>query len=366
MENQNNKKIMVVVGTRADTIKMLPIYSSLKRQNGLEVLLVSTGQHQEILDDVFRTFNIQPDIRFQVMKNGQGLSELSSRIMQSFDKILERKKPDMVLVHGDTATGFAAGMSAFYRRIAVAHVEAGLRTHRLDSPFPEEFHRQTLTLMADFHFATDDSARVNLMGAGVAQEKIFVVGQSGADALRSILPSLEKHSMGVKNLGPKVLMTLHRRETGGMEMELILAAVKRSAQKVPHAQFYYPMHPNPALRALVKSSLGNLPNIHLLPSLPYDLFLGHLSTSDLVLTDSGGIQEESVLLGRRVLLVRECTERRDGLGEEWVKIIGRDPAIIEAELICALSKKRLNQVPLTVKGGTSDKITKILIEKIYA
>ncbi len=359
------KSVMVVVGTRADSIKMLPIARALREQGGLDVRLVSTGQHREILDGVFHSFDIQPDIRFDVMQHGQSLSDLSAQILQKMDSALKRRAPDLVLVHGDTLTGFAAGMSAHYRKIKVAHVEAGLRSHNLWSPFPEEFHRKALSVLADFHFAPNEEARVNLLNSGVANERIFVVGQSGADAVGQMLKDSPLES-GDEGGESRVLMTLHRRETGPQNMVEILKAIAEAAVEMPHVRFDYPVHPNPVLRSLVQEHMGGVGNIRVLPALPYERFLRVLSRADLVLTDSGGIQEEGVLLGRQVFLVRDLTERSDGLDSQQVEVLGRDPQVIRDRLWEFFNGPVRSTPPQSLSLGASTRISNIVMEMLHA
>ena len=366
MNHRATKKILVIVGTRADAIKMLPVYQALKESPRFEVQLVSTGQHLEILQDVLDSFGVQPDIRFSVMVPGQGLSGLVTALIKKLDTTLKRKKPDLVLVHGDTATGFAAGMAAFYNQVAVGHVEAGLRTGRLDTPFPEEFHRRTLAMLASFHFAKDSEARANLIKEGIEPGSIHVVGQSGADAVVRVLSQQKQQSVVGRELKKtRLLMTLHRRETGAVQQTRILDGIAKLAREFGNLEVVYPLRPDPSLIKLVRQRLGGISNIQLKQPLPFGEFLRELTLADIVLTDSGGIQEESVMLGKKVLLAREQTERSDGLANGQVEVLGTDPEPILQKLRDNLIQNPKQIHSAGVRAGASAKISRILEERLH-
>ena len=313
------KKILAVFGTRPDAIKMCPLVLELKRRENLALKVCLTGQHREMLDQVTGIFGVTADYDLAVMREGQDLSDITSKIIDGITPILQKEKPDIVLVHGDTTTAFAAALAAFYLKIPVGHVEAGLRTYRIDSPYPEEFNRRAVSLISTFDFAPTEAAKANLIGEGKAPERVFVTGNTVIDALKYTVKEVSDTS------GRLVLLTAHRRENIGEPMRNIFSAVKRVAEKYDDVKIVYPMHPNPAIRSIAEEILGDCDRVELTEPLDLAKFHTMLSKSYCVLTDSGGVQEEAAALGKPTLVLRGTTERTDseslmlvGTGEDDV------------------------------------------------
>ena len=325
------KRILMLVGTRPEAIKMAPVYQALAQHPELEVRLVSTGQHGALLTDALATFGVRAD-RELALEGGLSLGARVGEMLRSLDALLEEEQPDQVLVHGDTASAFAGALACFYRGIQCCHVEAGLRSYRLDSPFPEEFHRQVVTKVASLHFAPTPEAAENLLHEGVAPERIVVTGSTSVDAVVRILSGAPEPS------GEKlVVVTAHRRENGGQGMKGILQAVARLVRRYPDHRFVFPVHPNPEVKRAVARYLPAAPNLLVTEALAYDQFLPYLAQASLVLTDSGGIQEEAAYLGRSVLLLREVTERPEALSCGSSRLVGTDPDSIVAAAEAVLS-----------------------------
>jgi UDP-N-acetylglucosamine 2-epimerase (non-hydrolysing) len=343
MQNKIQKTIFVVVGTRADAVKMMPVFAALQRLAHVSVKLISTGQHRDLLKDVFSTFGVQPDVDLDVMVAGQPLTDLTASIIAKFGNLLRSQRPDYVLVHGDTASSCGAGIAAFYEKVSVGHVEAGLRTNDLQTPFPEEFHRQILSVAADMHFAPSKEAQQNLIANGIEAEKIFVIGNTIADAISSVF---DRKKSEVNNaieadyshrLRPSVLMTLHRRESQ-CQMQEILQAIAEAARILPHVDFKYISHPSFEKLAFVTEIFSNIGNVNFVPPMHYGVFISTLMHADLILTDLGGVQEEAAILNRPVLLIRDKTERLDGILEGTVRLIGKEPEMIKSALINHLKR----------------------------
>lgn len=299
------KKIIAVFGTRPDAVKMCPLVLELKKRESLEVKVCLTGQHREMLDSVTDVFGVKADYDLSVMGKAQTLSEITTKIIDGITPIFENEKPDLVLVHGDTATAFAAALAAFYLKIPVGHVEAGLRTHRIDSPYPEEFNRCAVSLISTLDFAPTDAARENLVGEGKDPNRVFVTGNTVIDALNFTA----KKAQTDENL---LLLTAHRRENIGEPMRNIFSAVSEIARKYPDFKIVYPVHPNPAVRNIAEEMLGGAENIELCEPLDLHEFHLHLARSIAVMTDSGGVQEEAAALGKPTLVLRDKTERTEG------------------------------------------------------
>lgn len=299
------KKILAVFGTRPDAIKMCPLVLELKRRESIEVRVCLTGQHREMLDQVTEIFGVTADYDLAVMREGQDLSDITSKIIDGITPILQKEKPDIVLVHGDTTTAFAAALAAFYLKIPVGHVEAGLRTYRIDSPYPEEFNRRAVSLFSTFDFAPTEAAKANLIGEGKDPDRVFVTGNTVIDALKYTVKEVPDTS------GRLVLLTAHRRENIGEPMRNIFSAVKRVAGKYDDVKIVYPMHPNPAVRSIAEEILGGCERVELTEPLDLAKFHTMLSQSYCVLTDSGGVQEEAAALGKPVLILRDTTERTE-------------------------------------------------------
>ena len=321
------KKIMVVLGTRPEAIKLCPLIRELKRRKSLSTVVCSSGQHREMLDGAMKAFSVKADCNLNVMQAGQSVSETSAKILRGLDRILEERSPDMVLVQGDTATAFAGAMAAFYRKISIGHVEAGLRTYHIHSPFPEEMHREAISLMADFHFAPTVASKNNLLREGKSEKSVFLTGNTAVDALRYTLkhgiPSTEYDIPQEYRL---ILFTAHRRENLGNTMHGMLRALRRIVETHEDLWAICPLHPNPQVRSAAKEILYDCKRIRIIdPPATVD-FHRLLARSYLVLTDSGGIQEEATALGIPTLVMRYSTERTEGVKAGCLKLAGSSEA----------------------------------------
>lgn len=319
-------KVMTIFGTRPEAIKMAPLVLELNlRPKQFEQIVVVTAQHREMLDQVMGFFDISPDEDLNIMKDRQTLIDVTTRALQGLDEVMKRHQPDIVLVHGDTTTTFVGSLAAFYNQIAVGHVEAGLRTWNKYSPFPEEMNRQLTGVMADLHFAPTDQAARNLLDEGKKGDAIFVTGNTAIDALKTTVTDGYDHEV-LNKLGEDrlVLVTAHRRENLGQPMRNMFRAIKRIVEEQPDVQVVYPVHLNPVVRELADEVLGNDPRIHLIEPLDVIDFHNFLSRAHIVLTDSGGIQEEAPSLGKPVLVLRDTTERPEGIAAGTLKLAGND------------------------------------------
>lgn len=319
------KRVMLVFGTRPEAIKMAPVVKALEEREGVEPIVVVTAQHREMLDQVLELFKIVPDHDLDLMRPRQTLEEMTGRILNAMHGVLEKEKPDLVLVHGDTTTTFAASLAAFYQQIPVGHVEAGLRTYQKYAPFPEEMNRQLTGVLADFHFAPTDQAAENLRLEN-KQSPIIVTGNTVIDALKTTVSTDYTHPVltDLEATGRKlVLLTVHRRENH-LQLSQIFDAIERLADSHPDIEIIYPVHPNPIVLEAAEQ-LKNHPQIRLIE--PLDVFDFHnlASKATLILTDSGGIQEEAPSLGVPVLVLRETTERPEGVEAGTLKLVGTDP-----------------------------------------
>lgn len=334
-------KILVVFGTRPEAIKMAPLVKRLEAEPGLTSIVCVTGQHREMLDQVLDIFDIKPDHDLSVMTPGQDLSDVTGKILYGVRDIIRVANPDLVLVHGDTTSALAAGLAAFYERVPIGHVEAGLRTYDLKAPFPEEFNRQLVGRIASLHFAPTPRSKQNLVDEGVLDTSIFVTGNTVIDALFWVLDQDEKISAAADDLRKAlgfdftsvkyVLVTGHRRENFGDGFNQICKALKTLAEHYSDIQFVYPVHLNPEVKAPVHEALGGVANIHLIEPLSYVPFSRLLASCELVITDSGGIQEEAPSLGKPVLVMRDVTERPEAVDAGTVLLVGaHEKTIVEA------------------------------------
>ncbi|MBV7562417.1 UDP-N-acetylglucosamine 2-epimerase (non-hydrolyzing) [Pseudomonas sp. sia0905] len=335
-------KTLCVFGTRPEAIKMAPLYLALAADDRFESKLCVTGQHREMLDQVLDLFAITPDYDLNIMKPGQDLTDITTAILQRMKKVLSVYKPDVILVHGDTATTFATTLAAYYQQIPVAHVEAGLRTGNIYSPWPEEANRKLTGALADLHFAPTETSRDNLLREGVESSKIFVTGNTVIDALLDVVKRLEEDpSLRAKASEPAafldaerrlILVTGHRRESFGEGFERICKALREVAQMHPEVDIVYPVHLNPNVREPVQRLLSDVKNIHLIEPLDYLPFVYLMSKAHIILTDSGGIQEEAPSLGKPVLVMRDTTERPEAVAAGTVRLVGTDISVIVREL----------------------------------
>lgn len=349
----NQSKLLVVIGTRPEAIKMVPVIKAGLRSPEVDLRVCLTGQHRELVDDVLRFFEIQPHYRLEVMQKAQDLTGVTARILMGIRPILVEDRPDALLVQGDTVTCFASTLAAFYERIPVCHVEAGLRTYDLSAPFPEEGMRQLVTRLATLHFAATEENADNLLREGVSQDVVAVTGNTVIDALfdarkkvvgmgSDCLNGLAAEAKAaVENAGRTVLITGHRRESFGKGLENICDALVRSADSHPDVLFIYPVHPNPAVLEQVHSRLGNKGNVLLLAPLDYPTFVYLMQSCYLIVTDSGGIQEEAPALGKPVVVTRNKTERQEAVKSGQVVLAGTETDSIIQAIESLLSDEEL-------------------------
>lgn len=317
------RRVLIVYGTRPEVIKLAPVIAAARADAALDPIVCTTAQHREILDQTQATFGLTPDIDLDLMEPAQSLDELAARILTSMHGVIAKTRPDVVVTQGDTTTAMAAALAGFHARVAVAHVEAGLRSGDLALPFPEEANRRIIDSFAHYLFAPTASATAALIAEGHSSERIFCTGNTVVDALRIVAGS---------SVSPTryddVLVTVHRRESHGPIMRGILGAIKQLAAEYPQPTFTLPMHPNPAVRADVVEILGDIPTVRLIEPMDYPELVAALARSRLVLTDSGGIQEEAPTFGTPVLVLREVTERPEGIAAGVARLVGTDPAAI--------------------------------------
>lgn len=321
-------KVMTVFGTRPEAIKMCPLVLEMRKHpDEIEPLVAVTAQHREMLDQVLHLFGITPDYDLNIMSAGQTLYDVTEKALRGLQKVLEEAKPDLVLVHGDTTTTFAGALAAFYAQIPVGHVEAGLRTGNKYSPFPEEMNRKLTGALADYHFAPTATSKANLLRENVPEAKIVVTGNTVIDALKTTIKKDYRFDDDalheVLDSGKRlILMTTHRRENLGEPMRHVYKALCEVLRTHPGVEAIFPVHKNPKVRQIVDEELGHLPQVHLIEPLDYEPFANLMARVDIVLTDSGGIQEEAPALGKPVLVLRDTTERPEAVSAGTVKLIG--------------------------------------------
>ena len=323
-------KVMTVFGTRPEAIKMAPIVLELqKHPDTIEPVVAVTAQHREMLDQVLNLFQIKPDHDLNIMAAGQTLFDITTRAMMGLDKVLTEEKPDIVLVHGDTTTTFAGALAAYYHQTAVGHVEAGLRTHNKYSPFPEEMYRRLTGCIADLNFAPTSTSKANLLAENVPPESIFVTGNTVIDALHhTVRDDFDFQEKSLKDVDFQnkriILVTTHRRENLGEPMRHVYKALKQLTEEFDDVEVVFPVHKNPKVREVVNEELGGLAKVHLIDPLDYEPFANLMHKAHLILTDSGGVQEEAPALGKPVLVLRDTTERPEAVDAGTVKLIGTD------------------------------------------
>lgn len=370
-------KILIVFGTRPEAIKMAPVVMALKRKAQVETKVCITAQHRDLLDQVLKFFGITPDYDLNVMKENQDLYDITSGVLTGMGKILEEWKPDAVLVHGDTTTTLSAALGAFYKKIPIGHVEAGLRTGDIYSPWPEEGNRKIIADLAQWNFAPTHLAKDNLIKEGVPEEKISVTGNTIVDSINYITnkisssPEIENEAKEMVKRATEyhsiVLITAHRRENFGQGIVNISVAVKILSQKYKETAFIWPVHPNPNIREPVKEITRGISNIFTPPSIDYPLFVHLMRISKLVMTDSGGVQEEAVTLGVPLIIMRDKTERSEAINLNFVEITGT-----KTETIIRACQKYLSNQKLAIKpdgnpfgdGHAAERISEILIAGI--
>ena len=334
------KKVMLVFGTRPEAIKMCPLVNELKKRESLEVVVCVTGQHKEMLTQVLDTFNVVPDYNLSIMKEGQTLFDITTNILHCIKEVLEKEKPDVVLVHGDTSTTFVTSLACFYLQIPVGHVEAGLRTHNIYSPFPEEFNRQAVSIISKYNFAPTKLAKANLVSEGKDPSTIYVTGNTVIDAMSHTIKKDYRHPeldwVGNDKL---IFITAHRRENLGQPMHNMFRAIRRVLDEHPDCKAVYPIHMNPIVRKAAQEELGDDDRVHIID--PIEVFDCHNfeARAYLILTDSGGIQEEAPAYGVPVLVMRDTTERPEGVEAGTLKLVGTDEEVIYNEFSKLLNNK---------------------------
>lgn len=375
MDNPERKRVIVVIGTRPEAIKLAPVVLELERHGEhFETRICVTGQHREMLDQMLRVFGLQPDFDLGVMKSGQDLAGVTAACLTGLDRIFRQERPSLVLVQGDTTTTFAAALAAYYCHIPVGHIEAGLRTGKKNDPFPEEINRRLATHLSDFHFAPTEIARANLLSEGVSPENVLVTGNTVIDALLLTQARLsEEPSAAVDPLGPTdglriILVTAHRRESFGLPFRRICEAVRSLAESRPDVLVVYPVHLNPNVQAPVREILDGVPNVRLLKPLDYVSFVACMQRAYILLTDSGGIQEEGPSLGKPVLVMREVSERPEAIAAGTACLTGTNPEAIVTAVSSLLDDpacyKRMSSRPNPYGDGhAAERIVQFLVSR---
>ncbi len=362
---------MLVFGTRPEAVKMCPIVHELRKRNKIETVVCTTGQHDEMMRQVLDAFQIEVDHNLEIMKPGQTLFDITEHVMKGMKRLLDMEKPQIVLVHGDTTTAYAAALSSFYMQIPIAHVEAGLRTYDMYSPYPEEFNRQVVDLLSDLYFAPTEMAKQNLLKEGKEKRRIFVTGNTVIDALKTTVVKNYTHEylawVGMRKL---ILMTVHRRESIGEPMYHIFRAIRRILEEYEDVTVLYPIHKNPAVREIAKEIFKGCNSIHIVEPLDVLDFHNFMNKSYLIITDSGGIQEEAPSLGKPVLVVRDKTERPEGVEAGTLKLVGTDEQNVYLNIKALLDDTVQYQQMVKVSnpygdGTASEQITNILEQKLW-
>ncbi len=361
---------MLVFGTRPEAIKMCPLVKELKTRSSFQTFVCVTGQHREMLDQVLSTFDITPDFDLSVMKSGQTLFDVTTRVLEGMKTVLEHVRPDVLLVHGDTTTTFSSALAGFYLHIPIGHVEAGLRTYNIYSPYPEEFNRQSVDIISKFSFAPTQVSKQNLINEGKDPDTIYVTGNTGIDALKTtVRPDYTHPELEWAKDSRLVVLTAHRRENLGEPMRNIFGAIRRIADEFPDIKVVYPVHMNPVVQELANEILGGHDRVRLIPPLDALDFHNFLARAYLILTDSGGIQEEAPSLGKPVLVLRDTTERPEGIAAGTLKLAGTDEETIYREFKLLLTDKAEYDSMSSASnpygdGFASKRIADILEEKL--
>ena len=338
------KKVLLVFGTRPEAIKMCPLIKEMKQYKEIETVVCVTGQHREMLDQVLSAFEVIPNYDLSIMKQNQTLFDVTANILLKIKEVLQSENPDVVLVHGDTTTTFATALACFYLNIQVGHVEAGLRTYNINSPYPEEFNRQAVSIISRYNFAPTELAKQNLINEGKKEETIFVTGNTAIDALKTTVRREYTHSELEWAEGSRlILITAHRRENLGEPMKNMFRAIRRVMDQHQDVKAIYPIHMNPNIRKIASEILGNDERIHIIEPLDVLDFHNFLARSYLILTDSGGIQEEAPSLGKPVLVMRDTTERPEGIEAGTLKLVGTKEENIYQEFSRLLTDKEAYQ-----------------------
>ncbi len=326
-------KVMSIFGTRPEAIKMAPLVKELERRKEIESIVCVTAQHREMLDQVLNTFDIKPDYDLNIMKQGQSLADVTTRALVGLEEVIKKVKPDIVLVHGDTTTTFAGALAAFYNQVAIGHVEAGLRTYDKYSPYPEEMNRQMVDRLSDMYFAPTEISKDNLLKENIDESKIYITGNTAIDAMSTTVDENYTHpELDWINAGERmILLTAHRRENLGEPMRHIFRAIKRVVDEFSDVKVIYPIHMNPRVREVANEVFGDADRVKLIEPLEVFDFHNFQNKSYIILTDSGGIQEEAPSLGKPVLVLRDTTERPEGIKAGTLKLVGTDEDVIYEE-----------------------------------
>ncbi|MBE7056240.1 MAG: UDP-N-acetylglucosamine 2-epimerase (non-hydrolyzing) [Ruminococcaceae bacterium] len=323
------KTVMLVFGTRPEAIKMCPLVNELKQRKTINTIVCVTGQHRQMLDQVLDAFNVVPEYDLSIMKEKQTLFDITTNILQDIGEVLEKVKPDVVLVHGDTSTTFVTALACFYKQIPVGHVEAGLRTYNIYSPYPEEFNRQAVSIISKYNFAPTKLSKANLLREGKDESTIFVTGNTAIDALKTTVKDDYRHpELDWAKDSRLILITAHRRENLGEPMHNMFRAIRRVIDEHPDVKAIYPIHMNPVVRAAADEELGGCDKIRIIEPLDVLDFHNFMARSYMILTDSGGIQEEAPSLGKPVLVMRDTTERPEGIEAGTLKLVGTNEQVI--------------------------------------
>ena len=364
------KKVMMVFGTRPEAIKMCPLVKELKERKNIKTIVCVTGQHRQMLEMVLKTFDVIPDYDLSIMKEKQTLFDITTNILTMIREVLEIEKPDVVLVHGDTSTTFVTALACFYMQIPIGHVEAGLRTYDIYSPYPEEFNRQAVSIISKYNFAPTEVAKQNLIREGKKNANIYVTGNTAIDALKTTVTSQYSHpELEWVGSDRMILITAHRRENLGKPMENMFRAIRRVMEEHADIKAIYPIHMNPIVRETAKKILGDEDRIHIIEPLDVLDFHNFMDRSYLILTDSGGIQEEAPSLGKPVLVMRDTTERPEGIEAGTLRLVGTEEEKIYLEFKTLIENE--NEYNLMAKasnpygdGHASKRIADILEKEI--
>jgi UDP-N-acetylglucosamine 2-epimerase (non-hydrolysing) len=363
-------KVLSIFGTRPEAIKMAPLVKELEKRDGIESVVCVTAQHREMLDQVLEVFNIKPDFDLNIMKQGQTLSEITSRVLEGLEYVIKEVKPDIVLVHGDTTTSFAGALAAFYNQVDIGHVEAGLRTNNKYSPYPEEMNRQMVDCMTDMFFAPTEVSKANLLKENTEEDKIYVTGNTAIDAMSTTISKNYNHPAleWLDDNDKLILLTAHRRENLGDNMRNIFTAVKNVVDNTTNIKVIYPIHLNPKVREIANEIFKDTKKVKLIEPLDVFDFHNFMDKSYLILTDSGGIQEEAPSLGKPVLVLRDTTERPEGIDAGTLKLVGTNEKIIYEETMKLLTDEKEYNAMAKAKnpygdGHASERIVDAIVEK---
>ena len=363
-------KVLSIFGTRPEAIKMAPLVKELGKRKEIESVVCVTAQHREMLDQVLEVFDIRPDFDLNIMKQGQTLTEITSRVLEGLEYVIKEVKPDIVLVHGDTTTSFAGALAAFYNQTAIGHVEAGLRTYDKYSPWPEEMNRQMVDCMCDMYFAPTELSKENLLNEGKDEDKIYVTGNTAIDAMSTTITHDYSHEAleWLDSNDKLILLTAHRRENIGENMKNIFTAIKKIVDDTSNVKVIYPIHLNPKVRETANEVFGNSRKVKLIEPLDVFDFHNFMEKAYLIMTDSGGIQEEAPSLGKPVLVLRNTTERPEGIDAGTLKLVGTNEKIIYEEAMKLLNDENEYAKMAKAKnpygdGHASERIADAIIEK---